>query len=450
MTLFGINGVRGKVNSELTAETALQIGRAVGKTYGKRIAVAVDARDSGEMLRAALSSGIMAAGSDVVCIGMLPVPAMQSYVRTHDDITGGVMITASHNPSEYNGFKFIGPDGMEVASEDEASLAGFCATEISDAEWAETGEMFHDGAAASDYVEDVVSHVDAESVRKAGLKACVCLFNGASCATVPSILKSLGVTAFTLDADPGSGKVGESSELTEEHLSLLMTMVRETGSDIGVAMDSDGDRAMFIGSDGSFIDGDLSLAVMAGYMLKARPGKVVTPVSSSKIVEDTVEEAGGLLKYTAVGSHTVVRKIFENKAVFGGEENGGMVFPEFQCCRDGGMAMAKMLECVAAGGPLEKQVEGLRRYTTVKGRVDCPDALKKGLLNRFVQELSDQRTDITDGVKVLFDDGWVLLRPSTTEECFRIYSESSDPEKADERAKLYSEEAVRYLAEMKG
>ena len=229
-----------------------------------------------------------------------------------------------------------------------------------------------------------------------------------------------------------------------------MTMVRETGSDIGIAMDSDGDRAMFIGSDGSFIDGDLSLAVMARHILKAHSGKVVTPVSSSKIVEDTVEEAGGLLKYTAVGSHAVVRKIFENKAVFGGEENGGMVFPEFQCCRDGGMAMAKMLECVAAGGPLEKQVEGLRKYTTVKRRVSCPDPLKKTLLNRFVQELSDQRTDITDGVKVLFDDGWVLLRPSTTEEFFRIYSESSDPAKADERAVMYSEEASRYLAEMKG
>ena len=109
-----------------------------------------------------------------------------------------------------------------------------------------------------------------------------------------------------------------------------------------------------------------------------------------------------------------------------------------------------MLECVAAGGPLEKQVEGLRKYTTVKRRVSCPDPLKKTLLNRFVQELSDQRTDITDGVKVLFDDGWVLLRPSTTEEFFRIYSESSDPAKADERAETYSEEASRYLAEMKG
>ncbi len=449
MTLFGVNGVRGKVNSELTAETALQIGRAVGKTYGKRIAVAIDARDSGEMLMAALSSGIMAVGSDVVDIGMLPVPAMQNYVRTHDDVTGGVMITASHNPPEHNGFKFIGPDGMEVSSEDESSLAGFFTTDIRDAEWADMGEMYHDGAAASDYVEEVVSHVDAGSVRKAGLKACVCLFNGASCITVPAILKSLGVTAFSLDADPGSGKVGESSELTEEHLSLLMMMVRETGSDIGMAFDSDGDRVMFIGSDGSFIDGDLSLAVMAGYILKSHPGKVITPVSSSKIVEDAVEEAGGLLKYTAVGSHTVVRKIFENKAVFGGEENGGMVFPAFQCCRDGGMAMAKMLECVAAGGPLEKQVEGLRKYTTVKGRVDCPDPLKKRLLERFVQELSEERTDLTDGVKALFDDGWVLLRPSTTEECFRIYSESSDPAKADERAKLYSEEAARYLAEMK-
>ncbi len=448
MALFGINGVRGKVNSDLTAEAALQIGRAVGVTFGKRVAVAVDTRSSGAMLRSALSSGMMASGCDVVDLGMLPTPALQHYVRIHEEVTGGVMVTASHNPSDQNGFKFIGPDGMEISSEDESALAAFSATDIPDHDQSEIGEMFYDGIAATEYVDGVLSCVDAGSVRKAGLKVCICLFNGASCITAPQILKGLGVSVVSLDADPGPGKEGASSELTEDHLSLLKTMVRETGSDLGIAQDSDGDRAMFIGSDGSFIDGDLSLAVMAMYILKAHPGKVVTPVSSSRIVQDAVEEAGGLVKHTAVGSHTVVRKIFENKAVFGGEENGGMVFPAFQCCRDASMAMAKMLECIAANGHLEDQAAPLRKYTTVKSRVSCPDALKKGLLERFKQELSDCRTDTTDGIKVIFDDGWVLLRPSTSEECFRIYSESTDAAKAEERSRFYSEEAARYVGEL--
>lgn len=448
MALFGINGVRGKVNKDLTAEVALQIGRAVGMSYGKRMAIAVDARDSAEMLRSALSSGMMAVGCDVVDLGMLPTPALQYYVRTHDDITGGVMITASHNPPEDNGFKFIGPDGMEVTSDDEAALEDFYSTQIDEAPWSEMGEMYYDQGAA-DYVGGIVSKIDVDAVRNANLKVCVELFNGSTCSTTPSLLKELGVTAITINADPGNGFVGMSSEPTEDHLSLLKTLVRESGADLGVAHDSDGDRTIFIDSTGRFIEGDLSLAVMCRYILKAHRGKVVTPVSSSKLVEDAVSENGGILKYTPVGSHMIVRKIVENKAIFGGEENGGMVFPEFQFCRDGGMTLAKMLECIAVDGPLDKQTSDMHTYVTIKTKVDCPDDMKEDLLDHFIQEYSDVRIDPTDGVKVFYDDGWVLMRPSTTEECFRIYSESTDASKAKERATACVDDACAFLFEKK-
>ena len=445
MTLFGINGVRGTANRDLTPDVALQIGKAVGLTYGKRVALAMDARDSSEMLRSAVSAGIMSVGSDIVDLGMLPTPALQHYVMRHDDITGGVVITASHNPPEHNGFKFIGPDGVEATREEEAALEDFCSVEIKTASWGEIGELYHATGAAEAYVDSIVSNVDADAIRAARLTVCIDLANGATCVTTPMLLKRLGVRALTIDADPQGETPGRTSEPTEENLTLLKAMVRQTGADLGAAHDADGDRTIFITSEGEYVEGDLSLAIMARYILKDHHGKVITPVSSSQIVEDVVESSGGLVKYTPVGSHMVVKKIEENHAVFGGEENGGMVFPEHQNCRDGAMALAKMLECVVKAGPLSEQIAGLERYHVVKDKVVCPDSRKRELLDHFIDGAMGYRTETVDGVKIYFDDGWVLLRPSTTEELFRVYSESKDAALAQERADGYVEDATRFL-----
>ncbi len=449
MTLFGINGVRGTANRDLTPDVALQIGKAVGMTYGRRIAVATDSRDSADMLRSAVSAGMMAVGTDVVDLGMLPTPALQHYVATHQEVTGAIMITASHNPADHNGFKFIGGDGVEIDRTDEASLADFFGTEIRTVEWSGIGEMRTGSCAAEAYVESVASKVDAEAIRKARLTVCADLANGSTCITTPMLLRRLGVTVLTLNADPQGDTPGRTSEPTEENLQLLMAMVRQTGADLGVAHDADGDRTIFVTGEGEYVEGDVSLALMAGYILRERHGKVITPVSSSKIVEDVVESSGGLVKYTPVGSHMVIRKVAENKAVFGGEENGGMVFPEHQNCRDGGMALAKMLECIAMDGPLSDQVSRLGKYHDVKDKVYCPDSRKEDLLEHFVEGATGSRTDTTDGVKIYFDDGWVLLRPSTTEELFRVYSESKDAAMARARADSYIEEAKAFLSEKK-
>lgn len=445
MTLFGTNGIRGTVNDDLTSDIAIMIGKAVGITYGMNIAVATDARDSADMLKSALFAGLMAVGCNVVDLGVLPTPALQYYVRTHDRITGGVMITASHNPSEQNGFKFIGPNGVEVTQDDESALEGFCSSMIGDADWDEIGDLSYDSGAASEYVDSVVLQVDAAAIRDAGLTVCADLSNGATCFTTPFILKDLGIRALILNADPTGGMIGVSSDPTEDKLTLLKTMVRESGADLGVAHDSDGDRTIFITSSGEYVEGDMSLALMAKYILEDHRGKVITPISSSKIVEDVVESSGGMLKFTPVGSHMLVKKIDENKAVFGGEENGGMVFPEFQNCRDGAMTMVKMIECIVKRGPLSNQLSAFSRYSTVKAKVDCSDEMKSDLLDHFVETSEGIRSDLTDGIKLMFDDGWVLLRPSTTEECFRIYSESSDEATARSRADRYVEEAKAYL-----
>lgn len=445
MTLFGANGVRGTANVDLTPEIALQIGRVVGRTYGRRIAMATDARDSADMLKGAIAAGILASGSDVVDLGILPTPVLQYYVRTHPEVTGGVVITASHNPPEFNGFKFIREDGVEVSREDERSIESMCSTDVPSASWEETGTIRHDDGAVKEHVEAVVSQVDAEAIRNAKLTVCLDCANGATCSSSPMLLKRLGVRAFTINADPQSQSPGHSSEPTEENMAPLIAMTTQVGADLGVAHDADGDRAIFVTDKGEYVIGDISLALIAREVLKEHKGKVITPVSSSALVEDTVEANGGLLKYTEVGSHSVVRKMEENMAIFGGEENGGLVFPEFQMCRDGIMALAKMLECIAKNGPLNEQVAGFDKYHTVKLNVRCPDTKKNDLLDHFMSEVGSRHSETVDGVKIYFDDGWVLLRPSTTEELFRIYSESKNESVAESRAQQYREDAEAFL-----
>ena len=445
MTLFGINGVRGTANNDLTVEFALQIGKVVGKTFGGRIAIATDARDSADMLKNALSAGIMYVGSDVVDLRILPTPVLQYYVKSHDDVTGGVVITASHNPPEYNGFKFIRGDGVEVGREEEQAIESYCSTEIQRAPWSGIGEVQAGTGAVESHVRAVIENVDAEAIRKADLTVCVDCANGSTCESTPLLLKLLNVRAFTINADPQSESPGRSSEPTEENLRPLMALTREVGADLGVAHDADGDRTIFVTEKGEYVQGDVSLAIVARSVLGAHKGKVITPVSSSAIVGDVVESNGGLLKYTAVGSHTVIRKMEENMAVFGGEENGGMVFPDFQMCRDGIMTLAKMLECVAKNGPLSEQIAGFDRYYDFKENVPCPEEGKQPLLDYFVDKFIDAHVETVDGLKVYFDDGWVLLRPSTTEALFRIYSESKDEGAARDRIAEFVSEAEVFL-----
>lgn len=446
MTLFGINGVRGTANKDLTPEVALQIGKVVGRTYRGRIALATDARDSADMLRSALSAGIMDAGSDVVDLGILPTPVLQYYVKSHDEITGGVVITASHNPPEYNGFKFIKGDGVEVNRDEERSIESYCGMDVPRAEWSEVGEIEAGTGAVEQHVHAVVDSVDADAIRKANLTVCVDCANGSTCESTPLLLKLLNVRTFTINADPQSESPGRSSEPTEENLGPLMALTKQVGADLGAAHDADGDRTIFVTENGEYVQGDISLAIVARSILEERKGKVITPVSSSAIVEDVVESSGGLLKYTSVGSHTVVRKMEENMAVFGGEENGGMVFPEFQMCRDGIMTLAKMLECIAKNGPLSKQIAGFDRYYDFKENVPCPDDIKNALLDHFVSEFAEGRVETVDGLKVYFDDGWVLFRPSTTEELFRIYSESKDEAVARDRMDMFVSEAKEFVS----
>ena len=438
------NGIRGIVNDGFHVELALKVGMIVGSRYHGTIAVGSDTRVSSEMFRSAVSAGLMASGSNVVDLGVLPTPAFQYYVRSHA-VEGGVMLTASHNPPEYNGIKIIDSEGLE-----DPFLRDMAPEDIMDAQadrvtWADVGEAVEMGDCTGDYIDAIVSLVDADAIRSADLKVCVECANGSAFVLVPEVLRRLGVRMITMNGSARGELTGRDSELTFANLENLCYLTRQTGCDLGVAFDMDADRCLFADADGNPVPGDKSFSIIVRSVLERRKGKVVAPVSTSSAVEDTVDACGGIMKYSAVGSPAVVKKVMEYGAILGGEINGGIIFPELQYCRDATMCLVKMLECVARNGPLSEQAAQVPDYHYQNSSVSCTDEQKRLLVDRFRDMTSDMQRDITDGVKLFFDDGWVLLRPSATEPVFRVYSQSTDGGTATDRLEEYLSEIRRNL-----
>jgi phosphomannomutase/phosphoglucomutase len=444
--MFGTNGIRGVVNKDMNVALALQIGKAVGKEFPGRVAVGTDTRLSADMLTSAVASGLMAVGCDVDLLGMLPTPAIQYYVKTHDDVAAAVVVTASHNPPEFNGLKVIASDGTEASKDEEEAIEDLYDTEIETVAWDKAGRARRVDGADEDYVDAVLSRADVKAIQDAKLTVVLDCANGASCYTSPLLLRKLGVRAIMLNSSPDGTFPGHPSEPTAENLADLCRTVPEVKADLGIAHDGDADRCVFVDGSGNYVPGDKVLAVLARSMCQKNPGSVVvTPVATSSVIDDAVRAAGGRVVRTAVGSPVVARKMMEVSGIMGGEENGGLIFPDHQYCRDGAMAIVRMLECIIRDGPLEGQVASLPVYYTVKDKIACPNERKKELLKHMSDFAAGEPIDNTDGIKVLYSDGWVLMRPSGTEPIFRIYAETKDETKSKAYADRFVQEAVRYL-----
>ncbi|MBO4568859.1 MAG: phosphoglucosamine mutase, partial [Candidatus Methanomethylophilaceae archaeon] len=308
--------------------------------------------------------------------------------------------------------------------------------------WGSVGRLREVAGAGEAYIAAIVSKVDADAIRGARLKVCLDCSNGAASRTSPLLLSMLGVRAVTMNASPDGMFPGHESEPTEENLKDLTKLVVDTGSDLGMAHDGDADRCIFVTGKGKYVPGDKSLAILSRQAVSKAPGsKAVTTVATSKVVEAAVSSAGGKTVYTAVGSPVVARRMMSEGAVVGGEENGGVIFADHQYCRDGAMAIARMLEAVALKGSLEDQVASLPRFYTVKAAMRCEDSAKKAVIDGIAGMHRGDKVDLTDGVRIDFDDGWVLMRPSGTEPKFRVFAESEDEDVACSLSERFLREA---------
>ncbi|MFH0816084.1 MAG: phosphoglucosamine mutase [Methanobacteriota archaeon] len=421
--LFGTNGIRGRVGDTLTAELALRIGASAG-TFWKRgtVAIGTDCRESGLMLSMALASGLNSAGLDVTDLGIVPTPALQYHVRTRG-LAGGIVVTASHNPPEFNGLKCVSPDGTEMSRTEEEEIERIhFAGKFIQADWQGIGQLVHDEAANASYIDGVAAAIAPN--KPVGIDVVVDCGNGASGFTTPRALRSIGCRLQTINAQPDGSFPGRPSEPTEENLSELIALCKSGGFDLGAAHDGDADRVVFVDEKGGFVSGDAELGLMAQLACRrTKRGKVVVPIDTSRAVQEAVEGEGGELIYTKVGSPGIARKMREISSVLGGEANGGIIFPQFQYCRDGLFAAAFLARELAEGGePLSKLVSRLPKRQMRRWKLPCPFERFEEVLAKLQKEYPDAKR--FDGLLVESKDHWVLFRPSGTEPILRLTVES--------------------------
>jgi len=423
--LFGTNGVRGIVGKDLTPELVLTIGEALGTMRKGCIAVGRDTRTSGETLVKAVKSGLLATGCNVVDCGILPTPALQYLVKEQFD--GGAMITASHNPPEYNGVKIIEADGTEMGDEETLKLEHLIFEHsFSSESWEHIGEVIHSPYLITKYIQAIVDHFP----DKVGSEISVAVDpgSGPACLTTPRILTKMGCRVFTVNGVMDGTFPGRLPEPSPEGLKDLAELVVSSGAAFGVAHDGDADRAVFIDEKGRFIEENKEFALIAQHVCHQKKGTLVTPVSTSLVVEMVVKKEGCTITYTPVGSIYVartMRSIIENgnKVVFGGEGNGGLIFPDHQFCRDGGMTAAMMIFILASTGQkLSTLINALPERSMIKDKISTSSGTL--VLESLKKVYSHESLDLTDGVKILRKDSWALVRASGTEPIIRIIIDS--------------------------
>jgi len=454
--LFGTNGIRGVVNEDMNCLLAVEIGQAWG-TYLKRtnarpkVAIGTDARLSNDMIKNAITSGFLSTGCDVVDLGLIPTPAVQYSVKKKD-FNSGVVITASHNPPEFNGIKGIDSDGTEFSKEVEEEIEAIYFEKSFDfALWNKVGKNCIWDGSIDLYINGILETVDVEAIKKKRFHVVLDCGNGVGSLVTPFLLEKLGCNITKLYCEPDGTFPGHNSEPLPENLSELILKVPEVGADFGVAQDGDADRAIFVDEKGNYLWGDKSLALVAKYKTKQNNGGVlVTPVTTSSCFDDVVKMHNGTIIHTMVGSPVVARVMMENDAIFGGEENGGLIFPEMQHCRDSAMSIAKILEILTyENNKMSDLIDEIPNYETYKIKIKCPNEKKNELIEIVSKKISDESDiisiDKTDGLKLYVSDGWVIMRPSGTEPIFRIYSESKEKERSKELAQYYQNMAQKII-----
>lgn len=425
--IFGTNGVRGVVGDSMTPGLVLRIGQALGVMRPGTVAIGRDTRTSGPVLTHALKAGLMAVGCDVVDCGVLPTPALQYIVR--DTYAAGAMITASHNPPEYNGVKIVERDGTEMGDTEVIALEGrLFRDEHVLADWRGLGTEQAAPELVERYLDGILAHFP-EGVG-AGTTVAVDPGSGPACLTTPALLARMGCEVHTINGEPDGTFPGRLPEPTEKGLRPLAALVRETGAAFGVAHDGDADRAVFIDDRGRFLEENREFALIARHVCQGRQGVIVTPVSTSQLIEDVAAATGCTVRYTRVGSIYVARTMLGLIAAgvpvaFGGEGNGGLIYPDHQFCRDGGMTAATMIEVLTESGrSLSALVDELPPYHFISERIRTkrPDEVIAAVEAAF----PDFSADRTDGVRLAKGKTWALVRRSGTEPIVRVMVEAED------------------------
>lgn len=437
MSLFGSSGIRGIANSEVTPELALNVGKALGTLYSGTIAIGSDPRSSGQMLKSAIVSGILSAGASMVDAGMVSTPTLAYAARKREC---GAMITASHNPPEYNGIKLWNPDGSGFGIRQSGEIEGLMDSgKFHSARWDEIRAVEFDPGAVEDHKNAILSAVGQAQGAKVVLD-CGC---GAGSTITPHLLREMGCSVIALNSQPDGFFPARPPEPTNANLSALKKAVADSGADIGIAHDGDADRMCAVDRNGNYILNDLLLAFFAKFE-KAK--KIVVPIDSSMALEDYT---GAKVLRTKVGDVFISEMLKESGGDFGGEPSGTWIFPKFSYCPDGIYAAARMAK-LASEMDISEELKRIPSYPMMRGKVVCANEKKKKAMEKMRKALLSmphRSMNDTDGIRIDVDEGWLMVRPSGTEPIIRISAEAREEAAA---RKLYDFASATVKSVLKG
>lgn len=444
--LFGTNGVRGVFSEDFTLEFVHDLVLAIS-TYFKegRILVGYDGRDSSVVVSKLVCSTLNYAGLDCHLAGLIPTPCLEFATKALG-YNGGIMITASHNPPEYNGIKPVASDGVEVSREDEKVIEDIFFKKNWEHNSSTWGSTKNDDRAVQTYLDGIKSQVDVSKIKSRKLKVVLDLGNGAQSVTAIKLCEQLECEIITINREIDGSFSGRGPEPTPYNLQELSSAVVKNNADLGIAFDGDGDRSIFCDNKGMLLSGDKSALLLVNYLLKKNPNsKVVTCMNSGNSIDGIVTQTNSTVIRTKVGSIEVSRKMITENALLGFEENGGFMFGKHNYVRDGGMTLVLLLELLASSNKsMSEELATLPSSFTTKDRISC----KKEDTGRIVSKLLAEfpSADTTDGIKIIFDKkNWVMVRPSGTEPIVRIYAESDSEKNLETLMKEYTQKIKSFL-----
>jgi len=461
--LFGTNGVRGIFGKDLTIELTIDLIYSLS-TYFKYgpIIVGCDGRKSNEILSNVVTSTLNSGGLDVIYAGQVPTPCLQFAIK-NKKCNGGIMITASHNPPEYNGIKPCSREGVEISREDELIVEEiFYSKKFAKIDG--TNKTYKDDSVIREYIDKVQSLIDVDKIKSRAFKVVLDLGNGVQSLVAPYLLKNLGCEVITVYSDIDGNFPGRGPEPTVENLNTLSKMVKDNNADFGVAYDGDGDRSIFCDEKGVIHPGDRTAALLVKYLLntKHKNAEIICPINTTMNVSLVAQELNSKVIETKVGSVEVSREMLKRNAIIGLEENGGFMYGKINQVRDGTMTTALILEMLANSNSFDngsdsnlknsqitntndfrtfsELLSSLRKIYQFKTKFQCKSKeIADKIIAECIKHGNPMKIDTLDGAKIWIDEEtWIMVRPSGTEPLVRMYAESTSETLLDSKVREYT------------
>ena len=428
--MVSVSGIRGRVGAGLTPEVVASYAAAFGAwaiaaDASKPVVVGRDSRVSGPMFHRVVVGTLQSVGARVIDLGLTTTPTCQLAVE-HHHAGGGLMISASHNPIEWNALKCIGPSGLFLDATEGAAFRALVGQSFPRATWDRLGVVDADDEAPGRHIDAVLGlpMIDVDRIRARRLHVALDCCRGAGAVIMPALLDRLGCQVTVINLEP-DGRFPRPPEPVAENLGELEALVARIGADVGLAVDPDVDRLALVDEQGHAIGEDYTLALAARVVLKRRPGTVVTNLSTSRIVDDVAAEAGGRVIRAPVGEVNVAVRMRDEQAVLGGEGNGGVILPDLHLGRDAPLAAALVLQLLSDGEEtLSRIVSHYPRYAIVKDKLDRPPVALDAVYDALKATFAGAQVDTQDGLRLSWEDSWVHIRPSGTEPIVRVIAEA--------------------------